>query len=261
MERVSYSFAEMRPYLGPTVRIKKTYIYVAGHSTYNAKQIEEMESIAYLWRDGNINIENKQSYGGRIVAEDFQLVLNSPTILQCQNLCMDNAHFSFKDYKAFSSAVSPNPFTIVFVKYGQALSEFQETNKTSREKLELKKGLPSEYQDEYLKKYDSYKLERSSVLCFETILFNSLYLMQHRLSSTRPDFTPVSAIRPDFAPVSPTRPDFAPVSAIRPDFAPVSPPQLNSPGFHSGQRHHLALNSPGFHSGIASPSDFILILD
>ncbi|KAI1698979.1 hypothetical protein DdX_17590 [Ditylenchus destructor] len=96
-------------------------------------------------------------------------------------------------------------------------------------------------------------------------------LRQHRLSSTRPDFTPVSAIRPDFAPVSPTRPDFAPVSAtrpdfapvsaIRPDFAPVSPPQLNSPGFHSGQRHHLALNSPGFHSGIASPSDFILILD
>ncbi|KAI1705804.1 hypothetical protein DdX_13417 [Ditylenchus destructor] len=84
---------------------------------------------------------------------------------------------------------------------------------------------------------------------------------QHRLSSTRPDFTPVSAIRPDFAPVSPTRPDFAPVSAIRPDFAPVSPPQLNSPGFHSDQRHHLALNSPGFHSGIASPSDFILILD
>ncbi|KAI1718265.1 hypothetical protein DdX_06685 [Ditylenchus destructor] len=87
------------------------------------------------------------------------------------------------------------------------------------------------------------------------------YLRQHRLSSTRPDFTPVSAIRPDFAPVSPTRPDFAPVSAIRPDFAPVSPPQLNSPGFHSGPRQHLALNSPGFHSGIASPSDFILILD
>ncbi|KAI1696182.1 hypothetical protein DdX_19170 [Ditylenchus destructor] len=89
----------MRPYLGPSVRIKKTYIDVAGDSTYNPEHIEEMESIAYLWRDGNICIWNAKSDGSRIIANDIQLILNSPTILQCRLLKMDNAHFSFKDYK------------------------------------------------------------------------------------------------------------------------------------------------------------------
>ncbi|KAI1697303.1 hypothetical protein Ddc_19794 [Ditylenchus destructor] len=35
----------------------------------------------------------------RIGAEDFQPILNSPTILQCRKLYIHNAHFSFKDYK------------------------------------------------------------------------------------------------------------------------------------------------------------------
>ncbi|KAI1692886.1 hypothetical protein Ddc_23269 [Ditylenchus destructor] len=186
----------MRPYLGPSVRIKLVWIFVAGDVTYNPEHIAEMESVAYLWRDGAIKIDPGdrlylQDY--RIVAEDFQLILNSPTILQCQELCMSNAHFSFKDYKvlytvkginiyyrkeeidpnswlqfleqsgkkpivylhqlqresidnvldqltkAFSSAVSPNAFKIVFVDVDEPLTEFRETNNRSREKLELKK--------------------------------------------------------------------------------------------------------------------------
>ncbi|KAI1710935.1 hypothetical protein Ddc_13197 [Ditylenchus destructor] len=94
-----HSFAEMRPYLNPTVRIKLTCIYVAGHTTYNQDHISEMESIAHLWRDGNIYIMNDGVYGSRIGVDDIQLILNSPTILQCQLLSMHNAHFSFKDYK------------------------------------------------------------------------------------------------------------------------------------------------------------------
>ncbi|KAI1693460.1 hypothetical protein DdX_20646 [Ditylenchus destructor] len=86
----------MRLYLGPTVRIKKTTIYVAGDSTYNPEHIEEMESIAYLWRDYEISIDHNLF---RIGAEDFQPILNSPTILQCRKLNMTNAHFSFKDFK------------------------------------------------------------------------------------------------------------------------------------------------------------------
>ncbi|KAI1698210.1 hypothetical protein Ddc_19238 [Ditylenchus destructor] len=98
-----YSFAEMCPYLGPTVRIQWTFICVAGGITYNPEHIAEMESIAYLWRDGDIHIWNARNDGSRIGADDFQLILNSPTILQCRTLYMENAHFSFKDYKVLYS--------------------------------------------------------------------------------------------------------------------------------------------------------------
>ncbi|KAI1699307.1 hypothetical protein DdX_17394 [Ditylenchus destructor] len=211
------SFAEIRPYLGPTVRIKKTTIYA--DYTYNLDQIAEMESIAYLWRDGDIDIRNYYSkYNTSIVAEDILPILNSSTVLQCKKLFLDNAHFSFKDHKilysvkvievyyynypidpdswlqfldqpgvkplivllqshrenadnvinhfvkAFSSAVSPNPFKIVFSGlYKEELTEFRETNKTSGEILELKKGLPTEYQTDYYYECNNYTLERSSV--------------------------------------------------------------------------------------------------
>ncbi|KAI1695611.1 hypothetical protein DdX_19497 [Ditylenchus destructor] len=268
-----YSFAEMRPYLGPTVRIKKTTIHVAGDSTYNPEHIAEMESLTYLWRDYEISIRGILC---RIDAERFQPILNSPTILQCRKLNMVNEHFSFKDFNvlytvkviemfyndnenielwqqylqqfleqpgvkpililrvpfwknvdiflnglskyfssavvpnafkvvfvrasyqapltefsetnktsgeklelkkglpteyqnedldgyAFSSAVLPNAFKVVFIQDDESLTEFRETNKTSGEKLELKKGLPVEYQEEYLKKYHNYTLERSTI--------------------------------------------------------------------------------------------------
>ncbi|KAI1690531.1 hypothetical protein Ddc_24876 [Ditylenchus destructor] len=221
-----YSFEEMRPILCSTVRIKETSIYVAGGSIYNPERISEMESIAYLWSNGKIIIWNARSFGSRIVAEDFQPILNSPTILQCQTLSMTNAHFSFKDYKvlytvkvivtsygyvrfdpsywskfleepgvkplvvlsaarheyinnildrlckAFSSAVLPNAFKMLFKFYGESLTifaenggpltEFRETNKTSGEILELKKGLPDEYQESFEDEYN-YTLARSSI--------------------------------------------------------------------------------------------------
>ncbi|KAI1700051.1 hypothetical protein Ddc_18292 [Ditylenchus destructor] len=209
-----YSFAEMRPYLGPTVRINWTAIYVAGDNIYNPEHIEEMESIAC---DGKISIWNAKQDPSRIVAEDFQPILNSPTILKCQKLFMSNALFSFKDYKvlntvkiieiyyvetkidpkywlefleqpeakplvilchlhresignmlerllkAFSSAVSPNAFKIVFAHLDDELTELRETNSTSGEKLELKEGLPMEWSEEYLNRNHKYTLERSSI--------------------------------------------------------------------------------------------------
>ncbi|KAI1690645.1 hypothetical protein Ddc_24810 [Ditylenchus destructor] len=207
-----YSFAEMRPYLGPSVRINWTDIHVSGDFIYN---IAEMESIAYLWNDGIINIFD---------TEDFQEILNSPTILQCGTLRLHDAHFSFKTYKvlytvkvfyvlhythgigidpnywleflsqplvkpvvflqeygrknvlnmidclskAFSVAVSPNAFKIVF-EYNccdeDPVTEFQKMNKTSGEKLELKEGLPLECQAVDFDGEDTYKytLERSSI--------------------------------------------------------------------------------------------------
>ncbi|KAI1699596.1 hypothetical protein Ddc_18485 [Ditylenchus destructor] len=221
-----YSFAEMRPFLSSTVRIKTTFIDATGDSTYNSDHIAEMESISYLWRDYKIDIRDDD--GTRIVAEHFQPILNSPTILQCRKLNMNNAHFSFKDYKVlytvkvmelvyfgddnidpnnwadfleqpgnkpivvfydicredidnllvrlkkdFSSAVVPNAFKIVFLVYededDEPLTEFRDTNKTSGETLELKKGLPTELPVEYqedlenLEDLDSYTLERSSI--------------------------------------------------------------------------------------------------
>ncbi|KAI1697019.1 hypothetical protein DdX_18749 [Ditylenchus destructor] len=86
----------MRPYLGPTVRIKKTVICVAGDFTYNPEQIDEMESIAYLWSDHKINIQNNLR---RIRAEDIQPILNSTTILRCRIWEMENTHFPFKEYE------------------------------------------------------------------------------------------------------------------------------------------------------------------
>ncbi|KAI1699509.1 hypothetical protein Ddc_18533 [Ditylenchus destructor] len=220
-----YSSTEMHLYLGQTVRIKDTCIDVG--TTYNPEHIEEMESIAHLWCDRKINIWNRGSgiVNSKILVEDFQLILDSPTILQCRYLSMYRAHFSFKDYKvlynakiienyynddetdpdywpqfleqpgvkplvvlrylhresintvvdhlskAFSSAVSPNAFKIVFAQNHEPLTEFRKTNETSGEKLELKRGLPTEYQNENSndlnrcldQHYLNYTLERSTI--------------------------------------------------------------------------------------------------
>ncbi|KAI1692579.1 hypothetical protein Ddc_23531 [Ditylenchus destructor] len=199
-----YSFAKMRPYLGSTVRITHLQILVDRDFTYNSEHIVEMESITHLWRDADVYISSVRSNLERLGAKDFQPILNSPTILQCRNLSMGNAYFSFKDYqvlytvkylkydfleqpgvkpvvslgrfgfysfghevivnlldrlsKAFSSAVVPNAFKMKFTQE-MPLTEFRETNKTSGEKLELKKGRPIEY----AKKYDCYTLERSTI--------------------------------------------------------------------------------------------------
>ncbi|KAI1704028.1 hypothetical protein DdX_14529 [Ditylenchus destructor] len=211
-DRTYYSFAEMHPYLGPTIRIKKTFIDADGDTTYNSEHIAEMESISYLWRDDCIWIFNDDPI--EIVAEDFLPILNSPTILQCKKLEIENAHFSFKDYKvlykikvmearyyrgvftdpnywpdfleqpgvkpivaihsysglreefvdltdrlkkAFLSATVPNAFKIVFIQDKEQkeeyLAKFRETNKTTSETLELKKGLPVEYQKKWLEEF------------------------------------------------------------------------------------------------------------
>ncbi|KAI1698916.1 hypothetical protein DdX_17637 [Ditylenchus destructor] len=218
-----YPFAEMRPYLSPNVRIKFTWIYIAGDSMYSPEHIEEMESIAYLWRDGEIRIVNDSGFGFRFGAEDFRPILNSPTILKCQRLFLYNALFPFKDhsvlysvkviylrydtyihdkhdidlwqqywqqfleqpgvkpvvafddlslrkidsllkrlFKTFSSAVSPNPFKIVFSQMGGTLPEFRETNNASSEIFELKEGLPAEIQNQHFLR-SNYTLERSNV--------------------------------------------------------------------------------------------------
>ncbi|KAI1699107.1 hypothetical protein Ddc_18738 [Ditylenchus destructor] len=65
--------------------------------------------------------------------------------------------------KTFSSAVSPNAFKIVFAQNDDPLTEFRKTNKTSGEKLELKKGLPTDNQNEDLDGYVNYTLERSRI--------------------------------------------------------------------------------------------------
>ncbi|KAI1710929.1 hypothetical protein Ddc_13191 [Ditylenchus destructor] len=102
-----YSFTEMRPYLGPTVRVATATIYVAPYYLFytyntpfhNTKHIVEMESITYLWRDYDIWIRHADRWNGRIRAKDFHLILNSPTIMKCKNLFMVNARFSFENYK------------------------------------------------------------------------------------------------------------------------------------------------------------------
>ncbi|KAI1700413.1 hypothetical protein Ddc_18095 [Ditylenchus destructor] len=108
-DRTLYSFAEMHPYLGLPVRIKTTCIFVDGESTYNPEHIAEMESMSYLWRDHCLIIGKDDE--SRIVAEDFQLILNSPTILQCRILTMYDAYFSFKDYKVLNTV---NVFEIYY---------------------------------------------------------------------------------------------------------------------------------------------------
>ncbi|KAI1695628.1 hypothetical protein DdX_19481 [Ditylenchus destructor] len=216
-EREYISFDEKLPFLGPTVRMNWTFISL--RCTYRPEDIEQMESIAHLWRDGNIMLWETN------ITKELQPILSSPTTLKCQKLCMIqdpyfllNPH-TIKDYKGlyavkvieiysddyidpkswlefleepgvkpvvvwrcvrqehitnklyhlckgFSSAVSPNPFKIVFAELDkEELSEFRETNNTSGEILELKKGLPVEYQDEMSSDEDTkhYTLERSCI--------------------------------------------------------------------------------------------------
>ncbi|KAI1699233.1 hypothetical protein Ddc_18651 [Ditylenchus destructor] len=96
-----YSFTQMRLYLGPAVRLSGgATIYIGGDIIYTPEHITEMESIAHLWRDVWINILSDKEGFIPTVAEDFQPILNSPTILQCRELhFIGNADFSFKDYQ------------------------------------------------------------------------------------------------------------------------------------------------------------------
>lgn len=84
-----YSFTKMRPFLEPTVRIKKTTIAVGA----NYHQVEQLESVSYLWRNGDIHLASQRSF------VDFQLVLKLPTILRCRNLYMEYANVSLKKFK------------------------------------------------------------------------------------------------------------------------------------------------------------------
>ncbi|KAI1702586.1 hypothetical protein Ddc_16987 [Ditylenchus destructor] len=74
--------------------------------------------------------------------------------------------------KAFSSAVLPNAFKIVFLPFGreenESLTEFRQTNKTSGEKLELSKGISEDVSsiccdEDDLESVYLYTLERSSI--------------------------------------------------------------------------------------------------
>ncbi|KAI1710949.1 hypothetical protein Ddc_13147 [Ditylenchus destructor] len=98
-----YSFAEMRPYLSPTVRIKNTVLFTAGDSFYSPEHIAEIESMTHLWRDGSICIltDGDDSLKG---AEGFQPFLDSPTILKCARLELPKPNFPYKDYKVLYSA-------------------------------------------------------------------------------------------------------------------------------------------------------------
>ncbi|KAI1707735.1 hypothetical protein DdX_12290 [Ditylenchus destructor] len=92
--RVYYSFAEMRPYLGPTMRIKKTNIRVAESFLFSQDHIAEMESIAHLWREHTIYL-NRDKHN----ANALKPILNSPTLLQCAYLRMNCILFPLQDYK------------------------------------------------------------------------------------------------------------------------------------------------------------------
>ncbi|KAI1695376.1 hypothetical protein Ddc_21275 [Ditylenchus destructor] len=175
---IFYPFPEMRPYLATNVRVKDTHIYVGKESIYNPEHIEEMESMTYRWRDGNLGIFNIaknyfsqiQNFGQRKILPNYWLeFLEKPGVkpvvvfhyVYRENIdnLLDNIS------KTFSTAVMPNAFKIVFVQFfsNEPLTEFQETNKISGEKLELKKGFPVEYQDERFIEYHTYTLERSSI--------------------------------------------------------------------------------------------------
>ncbi|KAI1699306.1 serpentine type 7TM GPCR chemoreceptor srd domain-containing protein [Ditylenchus destructor] len=103
----------------------------------------------------------------------FSILHNSGTVFVSRTFNAVYRDYIFSDNPAnvdllflgdFSSAVSQNAFKIVFAGLDEELTEFRETNKTSGEKLELKKGLPTEYQSR--KKYlneRSYTLERFSI--------------------------------------------------------------------------------------------------
>ncbi|KAI1691449.1 hypothetical protein DdX_21881 [Ditylenchus destructor] len=92
-----YSFSEMQPYLGPTVRFEFTFIHTAGQNMYSNEHIMKMESLTHLWREGTINFLN--CYDGRqIVPDNIRRIFSSPIILQCRDLVIYNACFSFKDY-------------------------------------------------------------------------------------------------------------------------------------------------------------------
>ncbi|KAI1696135.1 hypothetical protein DdX_19200 [Ditylenchus destructor] len=88
-----YSFAEMSPYLGPTVRINEILLSINAGTTYPPAHIAEMESIAYLWQNGKISLNNS--------GVNDQPILKSPTILHCRQLKLMHTQFHMGEFSVF----------------------------------------------------------------------------------------------------------------------------------------------------------------
>ncbi|KAI1706843.1 hypothetical protein DdX_12837 [Ditylenchus destructor] len=103
----------------------------------------------------------------RIDPNHYLDFLNQPGVKPVVAL-LDSSHHDIDNVldrlsKVFSSGSVPNAFKIVFSQYKsrQSFTEFRATNKTSGEKLELKRGVPIEYRHRLLKDSEYYTLERS----------------------------------------------------------------------------------------------------
>ncbi|KAI1702641.1 hypothetical protein Ddc_16967 [Ditylenchus destructor] len=70
---------------------------------YSSTAISELESLTHLWRDGKIIIRSNVIMEN-IDANAFQLILNSPTILQCKHLYFAaQPNFPLRNHTVFYS--------------------------------------------------------------------------------------------------------------------------------------------------------------
>ncbi|KAI1712888.1 hypothetical protein Ddc_12232 [Ditylenchus destructor] len=99
---VSYSFVEISPYLGPTVRFKETEIKVRNYCPYTSEAANELESLTHLWRDRVITIKPMEMQV--IFAESIRHILDSPTILKCKQLEIEDPDLPLSNYPVLYSA-------------------------------------------------------------------------------------------------------------------------------------------------------------
>ncbi|KAI1715830.1 hypothetical protein Ddc_10901 [Ditylenchus destructor] len=105
LESTHYSLSEMRLYLGRSVRIKKTFLFIREEINLKTEIIAELQTIAHLWSDQEFVIAPKSGrYFTDAMIQRIQSITNSERIFQARELTIYNPHLSFKDYSMLNSA-------------------------------------------------------------------------------------------------------------------------------------------------------------
>ncbi|KAI1694965.1 hypothetical protein Ddc_21614 [Ditylenchus destructor] len=102
-DRIYYSLAQTRPYLGPSVRVKSTCLYVKNETIISPTLVTEMESLSHIWRDQTLVMLPSVGYLTDAMFQKLQPILNSRNISQFGELRLIDVDFPLVDYPVLNS--------------------------------------------------------------------------------------------------------------------------------------------------------------
>ncbi|KAI1731290.1 hypothetical protein Ddc_00096 [Ditylenchus destructor] len=94
-----FGFDEMLPFVGKSIRFKKTTIYLMSDARITPQHIAQIESISHLWADQSLTIERFPFHTTPGIMQDCSLILNSLAAIQpCRRLRLRDLALPFSEY-------------------------------------------------------------------------------------------------------------------------------------------------------------------